>query len=214
MAVPLVSVTKLLEASLALSWFAILTTRRDASLDFLLGAPSRSPRPRPVPRLGDTEMGWAEAPGAALGSVGRYALNLVLFLIVFTVIRTERDLGRILIGFMLGAAFAVGYAFVAPSAEDAGRLRDRRPGPKRTRVGACLGGGAVGRGLRALPAQALGSASGRFHDSLLHRRDPADGVARGFDRARGGARVRDHRLWALATTDTDRGRRAGRSGLH
>ena len=119
---PVLNLTKLAGALLALSWFAILATRRDASLDFFLVHPLVATALGLFLGWATLSMVWAEDPGAALGSVGRYALNLVLFLIVFTAIRTERDLGRILIGFMLGAAFAVGYAFVAPSADDAGRL--------------------------------------------------------------------------------------------
>ncbi len=123
------NLTKLAGALLALSWFAVLATRRDASLDFLGVHPYVATAIGLFLGWATLSMVWAEDPYATLGSVGRYALNLVLFLIVFTAVRSERDLGRILVGFMIGAGFAVGYAFVAPSAEDPGRLATNAQDP-------------------------------------------------------------------------------------
>ncbi len=119
---PVLNLTKLAGLLLTLSWFAILTTRRSSKIDFV------SVHPIVATALGlflgwaALSAAWAEDPGAAIGSASRYALNMVLFLIVFTAVRNERNLGHILIGFVLGSLFAVGYALVAPSAEDPGRL--------------------------------------------------------------------------------------------
>ena len=119
---PVLNLTKLAGLLLTMSWFAILTTRQSSKIDFV------SVHPIVAAALGlflgwaTLSAAWAEDPGAAVGSASRYALNMVLFLIVFTAVRVERDLGHILIGFVLGSLFAVGYALVAPSAEDPGRL--------------------------------------------------------------------------------------------
>ncbi len=56
------------------------------------------------------------------GSTSRYGLNLVLFVIVFTAVRTAGDLGRVLVGFMLGASVAAIFGIASPAPGIAGRL--------------------------------------------------------------------------------------------
>ena len=119
---PVLNLTKLAGILLALSWFAVLATRRDAELDFFSVHPYVSTALGLFLGWATLSTAWAEDTGLALTSVSRYALNLVLFLIVFTAIRDRRDLGPVLLGFVAGAGFAAAYGLVSPSSEDPGRL--------------------------------------------------------------------------------------------
>ena len=66
---------------------------------------------------------WSTDTAAALDSVGRYALNVLLFLIVFTAVRTKQQLSWVLTAFLIGAAFTALSGIVAPTGEEAaGRL--------------------------------------------------------------------------------------------
>ena len=152
---PVLNLTKLAGALLTLSWFAILTTRGSSRLDFVTVHPIAATALGLFLGWATLSAGWAEDPSAAIGSATRYALNMVLFLIVFTAVRDERDLGHILMGFLLGSLFAVGYAMVAPSAEDPGRLATDAHDPNE--LAAALISGA---------ALAIGAA-------VLYRRKPA-----------------------------------------
>ena len=49
---------------------------------------------------------WSEHPAAAFDALSRLALNAILFLIVFTAIRTERDVMRVFWAFIIGASLA------------------------------------------------------------------------------------------------------------
>ena len=49
---------------------------------------------------------WSEHPSAALDALSRFSLNAILFLIVFTAIRKERDVLRVFWSFIAGASLA------------------------------------------------------------------------------------------------------------
>jgi len=119
---PVLSVTKLLGLLLALAWFAVLTTGRRGDLDFFVAHPFVSAALGLFFGWAVISMVWAEDPSLALGSATRYGLNLILFLIVFTAIRTEKDLGRVLLGFMLGAATAAVFGILTPTDPTGARL--------------------------------------------------------------------------------------------
>jgi O-antigen ligase len=119
---PVLSVTKLAGALLALSWFALITTRR-GEVDFISVHPYMSAAVGAFVGWALLSMVWAEDPNLALGSAGRYALNAILFVIVFTAVRRERDVGKVLLGFAIGASVAAAYGLIAPTGEEeAGRL--------------------------------------------------------------------------------------------
>jgi putative inorganic carbon (hco3(-)) transporter len=120
---PVLNLTKLAGALLALSWFAVLASGRAREADFARVHPLITVALGLFLGWAAVSGVWAEEPGAALGSVSRYALNAVLFLIVFTAVRTKRDLGLVLLGFAAGTAFAAGYGMVTtPNAEAPDRL--------------------------------------------------------------------------------------------
>jgi putative inorganic carbon (HCO3(-)) transporter len=118
-----VSVTKLAGLLLAASWFALMTTRPRSELDFF------SVHPYITVALGCfigwvlISTSWAVGTGETLGSAGRYALDALLFVIIFTAIRTPKQLGWVMLAFVLGAAVAAFRGIIAPTGEEAaGRL--------------------------------------------------------------------------------------------
>jgi len=102
----LISFIKLAGLLLALSWLGVLATRREKGLDFFSEHPLISAALGLFIGWALISMVWSESPADALGSAGRYALNVGLFLIAFTAVRTHRDAGHVMLGFMLGAAAA------------------------------------------------------------------------------------------------------------
>lgn len=100
------SVTKVIGLLLALAWLGTVATQPDAKRDFL----------RVHPRIGGALLmflvwnglsyAWSEHPAAALDALSRFALNAILFFIVFTAIRTERDVLRVFWAFIAGASLA------------------------------------------------------------------------------------------------------------
>jgi O-antigen ligase len=123
--VPVGNIAKLIGLLLALSWFALMTTRPRADLEFLTIHPIMSAVLGLFLAWALLSTTWAESTSAALGSTGRYALNAVLFLIIFTAVRTPKQLGWVLLAFALGGAVAAIYGILSPPdspARAAGRL--------------------------------------------------------------------------------------------
>ena len=90
---PLLSVTKAAGLILAISWLALVTTREDQQ-DFAHACPAMAMVL--VAFLGWALLSatWAEDPARSVSAAGRFALNVVLFLIVFTAIRTRARPGH------------------------------------------------------------------------------------------------------------------------
>ena len=118
-----VSVTKLAGLLLAASWFALMTTRPRSELEFFSVHPYISAVL--VLFLGWVliSSSWAVNTDAVLASAGRYALDALLFVIVFTAIRTPKQLGWVMLAFVLGAAVAALHGIISPTGQEAaGRL--------------------------------------------------------------------------------------------
>jgi putative inorganic carbon (HCO3(-)) transporter len=118
-----VSVTKLAGLLLAASWFALMTTRPRAELEFF------SVHPYITAALGCfigwvlLSTAWSFGTSATLASAGRYALDALLFVIIFTAIRTPKQLGWVMLAFVLGAAVAAMRGIISPTGQEtAGRL--------------------------------------------------------------------------------------------
>ena len=101
-----VSLTKVAGALLALAWLATLATRTDARADFLRVHPVITAILVSLLAWASLSATWSEHPGAAIDAVFRLSLNAVLFLVVFTAIRTDRDIIRVLAAFVIGATAA------------------------------------------------------------------------------------------------------------
>ena len=110
---PLLSVTKAAGLILAISWLALVTTREDQQ-DFAHAYPAMAMVL--VAFLGWALLSatWAEDPARSVSAAGRFALNVVLFLIVFTAIRTPRQARTLGAGYVLGAVVGAAYGMVAP----------------------------------------------------------------------------------------------------
>ena len=100
------SVTKLVGLLLALAWLGTIATRPDAKRDFLRVYPRISGVLLIFLAWNGLSFTWSEHPAAAFDALSRLALNAILFLIVFTAIRTERDVLRVFWAFIIGASLA------------------------------------------------------------------------------------------------------------
>jgi O-antigen ligase len=104
-----VSVGKLGGVLLALGWFAFVLSREGAKSDFLAVHPAMALVLGGF--LGWVALSalWAQDTQAVVSSFGRYLLNAILFLIVFTAIRNRKQAVLVLGGFLAGAAAAGFY---------------------------------------------------------------------------------------------------------
>ncbi len=112
----LFSVGKVGGVLLALAWLALVLTRPDAKSDFFAVHPGMTAVICAF--LGWTLLSavWAENPAATLGSFGRYLLNAVLFLIVFTAVRSRKQAVYVAAAFLAGAVVASLYGMLTGGA--------------------------------------------------------------------------------------------------
>jgi O-antigen ligase len=106
------SVGKLGGLVLAMGWLAVVVTRDQARDSFITEYPG-------VSLILGLFLGWvalsalwAEATPVVLGAFGRFLLNVILFMIVFTAIRTREQAVMVVGGFVAGAATAAVYGLV------------------------------------------------------------------------------------------------------
>jgi O-antigen ligase len=104
-----VSVGKLGGALLALGWLAVMATRHRAERDFLVVHPRMSLVIGLFLGWSLLSFSWAAEPGAALGVTGRYALNALLFMIVFTAISNRKQALMVTGALLAGAVAATAY---------------------------------------------------------------------------------------------------------
>jgi O-antigen ligase len=110
---PALSFTKIAGLLLALAWLATLTTRGDARVDLMREHPFVVGILVLFIAWAGLSATWAESPGGAGEAVYRFALNAVLFLIVYTAIRTPDEVSNVLAAFVIGATGAALYGFLA-----------------------------------------------------------------------------------------------------
>ncbi len=114
-----VSVAKVTGALLALSWLALVATRSAGGNDFFDSHPTLSFLLLAFLGWVTLSASWAEYSGAAFESVYRFALNLMLFPIVFTAIRSRRHIVWVLAAFLGGALVSALYGILAAPSSDA-----------------------------------------------------------------------------------------------
>jgi len=108
------SVGKLGGVLLLLGWLAYVLSNPDAKNDFLSTYPGISAVLAAFLTWIALSSTWAESSGEVKSTLWRYALNAVLLLIVFSAIRTRKQLLWVLGGFLAGATAAGLYGlFVA-----------------------------------------------------------------------------------------------------
>lgn len=101
-----ISVGKLGGLLLAIGWIAFVLTRRDVGSDFLSAHPGMSLVLGLFLGWAALSALWAESIPVVRDSLGRYALNVVLFMIVFTAVRDRRQATTVVTGFLAGAVGA------------------------------------------------------------------------------------------------------------
>jgi len=111
---PALSFPKLGGILLGVSWLALVTTRRSARPTFLGAHPGASCLFAAFLAWALLSTAWAEDSGAALSDISRYAPNFLLFLIVFSAVRTRRQAAWVVGGLIAGAAVAAFYGLIVP----------------------------------------------------------------------------------------------------
>src|SRR4051812_31196437 len=115
-----VSVAKVTGALLALSWLALIATRATTGSDFFDSHPTLSYLLLAFLGWVALSASWAEYSGAAFESVYRFALNLMLFPIVYTAIRSRRHIVWVLAAFLGGAVVSALYGMLGPASQPVG----------------------------------------------------------------------------------------------
>ena len=110
----LLSFTKVVGFLLALSWLARVSTTTDTRNDFVGAHPTFTYVLAVFVGWAALSLTWAESSGDTNQAVMRFVLNLVLFLIVFTAVRTPRQFMFIVGAYVLGSAVAAGYGLLNP----------------------------------------------------------------------------------------------------
>jgi O-antigen ligase len=113
------SFTKIVGFLLAVSWLAKVSTSDDSRNDFLAAHPTFTYVLVLFMGWSALSLTWAEQSGAATTPLLRYALNLVLFLIVYSAVRTPRHLAWTIGAYVLGSALAAGYGVLNPPTDTA-----------------------------------------------------------------------------------------------
>jgi putative inorganic carbon (HCO3(-)) transporter len=117
---PAVSFAKLAGLTLAISWLASATTDRQRTRLFFSAHPGLTAVIVLFLLWNVLSIVWAESSSTAESTVFRYALNVVLFPIVYAAIREPRHLRWIAAAFAVGAGMAASYGLVVvPSAAGA-----------------------------------------------------------------------------------------------
>jgi O-antigen ligase len=111
---PAVSFLKAAGLLLLLSWLATVARAGSDSTDFVSAHPGLSYAILLFLAWVALSLLWAESSSQTTTSLYRYALNAVLFLIIFTAVRGQRDLIKVIGAFVTGATVAAAYGFLQP----------------------------------------------------------------------------------------------------
>lgn len=109
---------------LAVAWLVVILTQEDARGDFASAFPAAAYGLLLFLAWIAVSQVWAEDPGLTVDSLFRLSLNATLLLIIFTAIRTPRQVLGLAGAFVAGATInaVYGLLFVAPAGEEAARL--------------------------------------------------------------------------------------------
>jgi O-antigen ligase len=115
----LLSFSKIVGLLLAISWLAKVTSSRDERNDFMAAHPAFSYVLGIFVMWAGVSILWAEDPTLVDTPLMRYALNLILFLIVFTAVRTPKHFVWVAGAYVLGGTAAATYGIARPPADTA-----------------------------------------------------------------------------------------------
>jgi O-antigen ligase len=111
----LVSFSKIVGFLLAVSWLAkVSSSEQDTRKDFVAAHPTFTYVLVLFIGWVALSLTWGEAASEGTTPLMRYALNLILFLIVYTAVRTSRQAVWALGAYVLGASLAAGYGVLNP----------------------------------------------------------------------------------------------------
>jgi O-antigen ligase len=162
---PGLTFVKLVGLLLAISWVATLATRPDAKSDFASAHPGLSYLIVLLLSWAAVSQLWAEGSGEALTALSRLALNLILFLIIFTAVRTPTQAIGFVAAFAAGACLDAlyGLLFAPPAPGATARLSSSIDNPNElasTLVAALALSLGLATALRRLPLVRLAAAAG------------------------------------------------------
>jgi O-antigen ligase len=110
----LLSFSKLVGFLLAISWLAKVSSTEESRKDFLAAHPTFSYVLALFLGWAALSLTWAERSSVGTTPLMRYALNLILFLIVYTAVRTSRQALWVIGAYVIGAGLAAGYGVLNP----------------------------------------------------------------------------------------------------
>jgi O-antigen ligase len=110
------SFSKLAGLLLAVSWLATLASGRRQRRGIASAHPFLVFALGLLLGIGAVSLTWAGTPDAGVTPLTRYALDALLFLIVYTAIREPRDMVLVLGAYVLGATAAAAYGIISPPA--------------------------------------------------------------------------------------------------
>ncbi len=119
---PALSAAKAVGLVLALTWIATLATRDDERDDFFSAHPGAVYLLLLFFGWAAISALWADSEAEALTTASRYGLNLLLFPIVYTAIRSERHVTWVAAAFVAGAVLTAAFGIVVPQPTEEGRL--------------------------------------------------------------------------------------------
>lgn len=158
---PLVSFAKVTGALLVVSWLALLTVRPERTRELTAEHPAFTYALVAFVGWVAVSSAWAEDSAATYGSVFRYGLNAMLFLIVFSCVRTEQHVKWVLAGFVVGSAAGAAYGLIIEAPVPGERLAGSGTNANETAallVAAAALAAALSVTLRNRPALALAAA--------------------------------------------------------
>jgi O-antigen ligase len=115
----LLSFSKVVGLLIAISWLAKVSTSDDARNDFLAAHPIFSYVLGVFIGFAALSLTWAEDTASARTALMRFALNLILFLIVYTAVRTPKQFVLVIGAYVVGASVAAAYGVLFPPQETA-----------------------------------------------------------------------------------------------
>jgi O-antigen ligase len=118
------SIVKILGLVLAIAWIGSLASRREAGSDFFTAHPKLAYVLVFFLAWAALSQTWAEDSGQAVYALSRLALNTVLFLIIFSAVRTPRHVVGFIAALVAGACVEAlyGVVFVQSDRANADRL--------------------------------------------------------------------------------------------
>ena len=110
----LLSFSKIVGLLIAVSWLAKVSSNDDTRNDFLAAHPLFSYLLAVLVGFAALSLSWAEDPAAGRTDLLRLALNVILFLIVFTAVRTPKQFAWVIGAYVTGAAVSAAYGLLSP----------------------------------------------------------------------------------------------------